>query len=236
MAGTWGAAPLGPTAQYPSGQTTVVGPNQSGQQNPGPNVVYTNPIGTLRTPYNATTSIKDPYGNLWCLTTYGTCGSVEPTWPPSPVYPTLRNPALIATTVSDGSCVWTAINPLGQGIRLSPLPPQAGVVWSIQVVGQMVAPRFHNLTDYLNPLPDNWEWAFKQGFFTQCFRRNPDPKIRARFPQEQQLWLEALDKAVRQSDREPDDFGFYPNSMILDTGWGINPVTPALPFGVWTGG
>jgi len=233
MTGTWGALPLGPTAQYPNGQTTLVGPNQSGQQNPGPNVVYTNPIGVLRTPYNATTAIKDPYGTLWCLTTYGTCGSVEPTWPIAPVYPTLRNPNLLATTVTDGTCVWTAINPFGQGIRISPLPPQAGIVWSIQIVGQMVAPRFFNLTQYLNPIPDTFEWAFKQGFFTQCFRRNPDPKIRARFPQEQQLWLEALDKAVRQADREPDDFGFYVTNIIMDTGWGINPVTPALPFGPW---
>ncbi len=233
--GTWGAAPLGPTAGFPSGQTTVSGPNQSGQQNPGPGVIYTNPVGTLTTPYNATTCITDPNGNLWVLTTFGTCGSTQPSWPLNPVYPTLRNPSLIPTTVTDGSAVWTAINPFGQGIRLSPLPPQSGVVWSIQVVGQMVAPRFFNLTQYLNPLPDAFEWAFKQGFFSQCYRRNPDPKIRARFQQENQIWLDSLDKAVKQMDREPDDFGFYPNSMIMDTGFGVNPITPALPFGPWTG-
>jgi hypothetical protein len=235
MTGTWGAAPLGPTAGFPSGQTTVSGPNQSGQQNPGPGVIYTNPVGTLITPYNATTAISDPYGNLWCLTTFGICGSTQPTWPTNPTYPTLRNPNLIATTVTDGSCVWTAINPKGQGIRLSPVPPQSGVVWQIQAVGQMVAPRFFNLSQYINPIPDNWEWAFKSGFFAQCYRRNPDPKIRARFPQEQQLWLEALDKAVRQADREQDDFGFYPSGMIMDTGFGFNPVTPSQPWGPWSG-
>jgi hypothetical protein len=235
LTGTWGAAPLGPTAGNPSGQTTVAGPNQSGQQNPGPGVIYTNPIGTLVTPYNATTAIADQYGNLWCLTTYGTCGNSTPAFPASPVYPTLRNPNLIATTVTDGSCVWTAINPKGQGIRLSPVPPQSGVVWLIQIVGQMIAPRFTNLSQYLNPLPDNWETHFKQGFFAQCYRRNPDPKVRAKFPQEWQMWLETLDKAVRQADREPDDFGFYPSSMILDTGWGFNPITPAQPFGPWSG-
>jgi len=235
--GTWGAHPLGPTAEFPSGETTVTGPNLTGQQNPGPGVIYTNPVGTLVTPYNAITAITDPNGNLWALTTYGTCGNTEPTWTASPVYPTTRDPNVVASTVTDGSVVWTAINPDGQGIRLSPVPPQSGTVWAIQAVGQKVAPRFFNLKQYLNPLPDAWEWAFKQGFFAECFRRNPDPKVRARYAQEKQYWLENLDKAVKQADREPDDFGFYVGAggMIMDTGWGTNPITPALPFGPWTG-
>ena len=234
--GTWGAQPLGPTAGNPSGQTTLPGPNLTGQQNPGPNVLYTNPLGQLVTPYNATTAITDPNGNLWCLTTYGTCGSVQPTWPTSPIYPTLRNPNLIATTVADGTCVWTAINPYGQGIRLSPMPPQSGVVWAIQLVGQMVAPRFFKLSQYLNPLPDTMEWAFKQFFFAECYRRNADPKVRARYPQERQNALEALDKAVRQYDRERDDFGFYlEDPGVMDTGYGMNLTTPSMPYGPWVG-
>ena len=235
--GTWGAPPLGPTAGFPSGQTTVAGPDLTGLQNPGPGVIYTNPVGTLVTPYNATTAITDPYGQLWCLTTFGTCGATEPVWPTNPTFPTLRNPNILATTVVDGTCVWTAINPKGQGMRISPVPPQSGVVWGIQAVGQMVAPRFFNTQQYLNPLPDAMEWAFKQGFFAECFRRNPDPRVRAKYQQEKQWWLESLDKAVRQYDREPDDFGFYvgANAGIMDTGFGYNPVTPAQPWGPWTG-
>jgi hypothetical protein len=233
--GTWGAQPLGPTAGNPSGTTTLAGPNLTGQQNPGPGVIYTNPVGQLVTPYNATTAIKDPNGNLWSLTTYGTCGSTQPVWPTNPTFPTLRNPNILATTVVDGTSVWTAINPQGQGIRLLPMPPQSGVVWAIQVVGQMVAPRFYNLSQYLNPIPDAVEWCFKQGFFAECFRRNPDPRVRAKYQQERQWWLEALDKAVRQYDREKDDFGFYPGTMVMDTGWGFNPITPAQPWGPWVG-
>lgn len=234
--GTWGQVPLGPTSGNSTGDTTDAGPGLTGQQNPGPNVIYTNPVGSLVTPYNATTAIKDPNGNLWCLTTFGICGSTQPAWPSNPTYPTIRNPNIQPTTVTDGSCVWTAINPFGQGIRLSPIPPQSGVVWAIQVVGQMVAPRFFNTQQNLNPLPDTMEWAFKQGFFTECYRRSPDPKVRAKYPQERQLWLEALDNAVRQYDREPDDFGFYPSDpKVMDTGYGFNPISPALPFGPWTG-
>ena len=234
--GTWGAQPLGPTAGFPSGVTTLPGPNLTGQQNPGPGVIYTNPLGQLVTPYNATTAIKDPNGNLWALTTYGTSGLTEPVWPSNPTFPTLRNPNILATTVVDGTVVWTAINPKGQGIRLSPMPPQSGVVWAVQIVGQMVAPRFFNPQQYLNPLPDTMEWAFKQGFFAECFRRNPDSKVRAKYQQEKQWWLESLDKAVRQYDREPDDFGFYPgNPGVMDTGFGYNPITPSQPWGPWVG-
>lgn len=235
MTGTWGAHPLGPTANNPAGEITVFGPNQSGQQNPGPNVIYINPATTLMTPANGCTAITDPNGNLWCMTTFGICGSTEPAWPTNPVYPTFRDPSIVATTVNDGTCVWTAINPKGQAFRLSPIPPQTGVAWQIQVVGQMRAPRFFSLAQYLEPIPDDYEWAFKQGFFAECYRRSPDPKIRQKYAPERQIWLEALDKAVKQADRELDDYGFYPTQMVMDTGFGINPINPALPFGPWTG-
>jgi len=233
MTGTWGASPLGPTTNNASGVTNGFGPNQSGLQNPGPNVIYTNPLGLLQTPINATTCITDPNGNLWALTTYGTCGATQPNWPTGPVYPTFAAPA-VATTVQDGTCIWTAINPKGQGIRLNPIPPQTGIVWQIQIVGQMRAPRFTSLGQLLNPIPDDYSNYFKQGFFAECYRRNPDPKVRSKYPLERQLWLEALDHAVKQGDRELDDFGFIPASSIMDSGWACDPISPNLPYGPWS--
>ena len=105
---------------------------------------------------------------------------------------------MVATTVTDGTCVWTAIDPNGQAIRLNPIPPLTGVVWLIQPVGQLRAPKYTNLKQYLNPIPDDWYWAVKAGFFAECFRRNPDSKVRARYPQERQMWMENLEKSVRQ--------------------------------------
>lgn len=235
--GTWGAQPAGPTSSNPSGNVETTGPNPGGLQNPGPGVIYTNPIGSLQQPQNATTAIKDPNGNLWALTTYGICGDVQPSWPASPIYPTFKNPTLIATTVPDGTCVWTAIDPKGQGFRLSPIPPQTGIVWLIQPVGQKRAPRFSSMAQTLDPVPDDYEWAFKQGFFAECYRRSPDPKVRSKYTMERQLWLEALDKAVRQSDKELDDFGFYPGSSIMSSGYGaVCGNSPAYPFaGGWSG-
>lgn len=235
QSGTWGAEPQGPVLNNPSGTTTVTGPNGSGLQNPGPGVIYTNPLGTLAQPINATTNITDPNGNLWVVTTFGTCGSTQPVWPTNPTFPTILAPTATATTVTDGSTVWTAINPVGQGFRLDPVPPQSGVVWLINPVAQMKAPRFRSLAQYLEPIPDDFEWAFKQGFFAECYRRNPDQKVYSKYAMAKQNWLESLDKAVRQSDREEDDFGFYPGSSIMETGIGINPVNPAYPFGFWAG-
>jgi len=232
--GTWGANPQGPTAGDLSGNTSSFGPTLRGLQNPGPGVIYTDPKSQLVTPANATTAITDPNGNLWCLTTYGTCGSVQPTWPANPVYPIYNVfPAATATTVTDGTCVWTAINPKGQGMRISPIPSQTGVIWEIQPVGQMRAPRFKNLSQLLNPVPDDYEWAFKQGFFAECYRRSPDAKIRAVFQQEFNLWIAALKGAVSQADREMEDAGFYPGVGVMDTNGYYGYNNPARPYGTW---
>ena len=219
--GVWGEHPFGPTAGNPSGETTSIGGNLTGIQNPGPGVIYTNPIGASPNgPINATTGITDPNGNLWLLTGWGTCGMTQPSWPTNPVYPTFNSPSTVATTVADGTCTWTAINPKGQGFRLNPIPPQTGIVWLIQPVCQARAVTFTSLNQTLDPIPDDYATYFKQGFFAQCYRRSPDPKVRAKFPDEWKLFLEALNKGVMAGQRETDDFGFYPTNSIMQDNYG----------------
>lgn len=229
--GTWGAAPLGPTANNPTGDITSSGVNLSGLQNPGAGVIYTNPIGQNAQPINATTCITDPNGNLWVLTQFGTCGSTEPIWPATNtiVYPTKDQPSLTATTVADGSVVWTAINPYGQGFRMNPCPPQNGVVWVLEVVAQARIVKFSNLNQTIDPVPDDYVSYFRDGFFAQCYRKNPDPKVRARFSEEWGLWLKSLSDAFKMANREMDDFGFYPSKGVMDTGYGVY-VGPAYPW------
>lgn len=241
--GTWGQSPLGPQVVQNAGGGFGInfgngfgggdGINSfgGGMANPGPSVAYTNPIGATQAPINATTCITDPNGNLWVITTYGVCGTSEPTWPVNPTYPTLQNPTATATTVSDGTCVWTAINPKGQGFRLNPIPSQTGTVWLIQPVGQMRAPRFTSLSQTLEPIPDDYATHFKQGFIAECYRRSPDPKVRQRYQLERQIFLEELDRAVRQADREMDDIGFFPGGSIMSTDFsGFFQLRPDYPF------
>lgn len=219
--GTWGATELS---------------TPTGQNNPGPGVVYTNPLTATNQPSNPITQIKDPNGNFWVVTTYGTCGAVQPTWTNPPAYPTLSNPTATASTVTDGTVVWTAINPNGQGFRLNPIPPQQGLVWQINPVAQSRINLFTSLSQTLDPVPDDLYMYFRDGFFTQLYRRSPDPKVRAKFADEYKLWLKSLDDAVKLFDREMDDYSFYPGSSIMSgQGWGwYGPANPYnYPWGGW---
>ena len=208
----------------------------TGCPNPGPGVVYTSPAGLQSCPPNPITCITDAFGNFWVVTTYGTCGPTNPfATNLNPVFPTNQSPNTVATTVTDGSVVWTAVNPKGQGMRINPAPTQTGPMWRLIPVGQQRVPQFTSLAQYLDPVPDDYYAYFKQGFFAQCFRRSPDPKVRARFQEELKVWFKSLDNAVKQGSRETDDWGFYPGYPgVMDTGFGWNPVNPAQPFGPWT--
>lgn len=209
--------------------------NQSltGLPNPGPNVVYTSPVGLSTMPPNPITCVSDAFGNFWVVTTYGTCGSTNPFITNlNPVFPSNQQPNIVATTATDGSVVWTAVNPKGQGIRISPQPSQTGPMWMILPVAQARIPQFTSMSQYLDPIPDDYYAYFKQGFFAQCFRRSPDPKVRARFKEEYAIWFQNLTNAVRQGSREEDDFGFYPGTQVMENcGYGYNQVSPAYPYG-----
>lgn len=208
----------------------------TGLQNPGPGAVYTNPIGMASTPINPVTQVEDAFGHFWVLTTYGTCGITNPFLTDlAPVFPTPLLPNTVATTVMDGTVVWTAVNPKGQGFRLNPMPSQTGPVWEIAPVGQAKIARFTSLGQYLEPIPDDFFTYFQNGFFAQCYRRSPNKDVRSKFSDEWKIWMESLDAAVRQGSREADDFGFVPTSNVMDSGWAFNPVNPAMPYGPWAG-
>jgi hypothetical protein len=222
LAGQWGQA---------TQQSTT------GLVNPGPGAVYTNPSTQFQMPVNPTTCVKDAFGNLWVVTTYGTCGNTNPFITNlNPTYPTLQDPSIVSTTATDGTVVWTALNPKGQGFRINPIPGQTGPVWQIGPVAQNRVARLISYQNYLDPVPDDYYTFFKQGFFAQCYRRSPDPKVRAKFSTEWAIWEKSLTNAVRQGAREEDDWGFYPGSQVMDTGYAYAVITPANPFGPWSGG
>jgi len=216
------------------GQSQVL--SLTGLANPGPGVTYQDPSGLTATPANPITQIKDSFGNFWLLTTYGTCGNVNPfltNQNPNGIYPTFPKPTITPVTVPDGSVVWTAINPKGQGFRLNPMPTQTGPVWQITPIGQARIAPFTKLSQYLEPIPDDYFTYFKDGFFAQCYRYHPDSKIRSKFEGELAIWMKALTMAVNQGSREQDDWGFVPSTNVMDTGWAFNPVNPAMPYGPW---
>ena len=86
---TWGAA----------------NPGNGFSPNPQPNMVISPLIGVTAQPQNPYLQVKDPNGNYWVLTTFGTTGAVQPSWPTNPVFPTVAAPTTVATTIADGSVV-----------------------------------------------------------------------------------------------------------------------------------
>lgn len=216
------------------GQASTV--SLTGLTNPGVGAVYSNPAGAISLPNNPITQVQDAFGNLWVVTTYGACGSVNPFITNlNPQYPTLSAPTTVATTVTDGSVVWTAVNPKGQGFRISPMPSQTGPVWQIAPVAQARIAKFTSLGQYLEPIPDDYFTYFQNGFICQCYRRSADPKVRGKFEAEYKVWMKSLHDAVSQGSREQDDWGFVPTSAgVMDTGYGYPTLSPAQPYGPWS--
>ena len=129
----------------------------TGLVNPGPGVVYTSPVGLTTMPTNPITCVKDSFGNFWVVTGYGTCGGTNPFASNlNPTFPTQQLPATVATMVTDGSVTWTAVNPQGQGIRINPQPAQVGPLWQVLPVGQARVPQFTALSQFLDPVPDDY--------------------------------------------------------------------------------
>lgn len=188
---------------------------------PGPNKLYTQPVGALLTPTNPKINIKDAAGNILVLTAYGTTGATPP-------LATAQSPE--GTTVNDGSCVWTVADPDSQGFRIMPLPPQQGVVYQVNVVAQMKAPPpFTSMQQQLNPIPDDQAGFFREGFIAYCYRISPNPQMRGLFPQNRQLWLSAIEASMKQGDREQTDAGFYPDRSVVAS-QGYADIGPAQPY------
>jgi len=202
------------------------------------NTTYGQMLNVPSGPANPLMQIQDANGNFWVLTNNYTqsvtTGTSQPGWPTNPVYPTYANPTTIATTVNDGTAVWTAINPKGQGFRVNPLPPQTGVVYQVNPICQTRPVTFTKLSQTLDPIPDDYASYFRQGFITHCYRHSPEMKVRGKFQSEFALWMQAMEQATAKSDRERDSAGFYPSQGLLDSNYTID-VGPAWPFGGFTG-
>lgn len=188
---------------------------------PGANQVYTNPLGAVQTPTNPTTNIRDANGNILVLTTYGTTGVTAPV---------LAVNAPAGTTVNDGTCVWTVADPKAQGIRVSPLPPQSGLVYQMYIIAQARPIRFTSMEQTLDPIPDDYSKYFADGFIAYSHRHSPNPAVQQRFQQRQADWFKALFDARGQGDRERDAAMFVPSRGIMDSPSAI-PIGPAWPYG-----
>lgn len=188
---------------------------------PGPAAVYTPLLGAPQTPTNPPIAFIDGNGNILLLTIFGTTGATAPQAPAS-------SPA--GTVVADGTCVWVVCDPFAQGFRVSPLPPQSGVVYQVNLIAQAKPLVFANLSQMIDPIPDDFAGSFRDGFMAYCYKMSPDPKISAQFLQRWQMWQATLLETAKQGDKERDNAGFFPDRGVMAPG-DVGPVGPANPYG-----
>jgi hypothetical protein len=173
---------------------------------PGPGIIYTNPVGQAITNNNNVTNITDANGNILVLTQYGTTGTTPPLAPVN---------AAAGYFITDGTCIWTVADPLAQGFRFLPRPPMGGNVWLVRIFAQMKQPpRFINLGQFIDPIPDEYSKWFIDGFIAYAHRYSSNPAVLARFDKMKQAWLDSVAAAARQGDREDESKGFYPDQPI----------------------
>jgi hypothetical protein len=189
---------------------------------PGAGQTYTNPLGATAMPNNPTTNILDKNGNILYLTTYGTTGLTAPF---------LAADATVGSTVNDGTCVWTKADPKAQGFRLSPLPPQQGIVFQVCIFAQARPVRFTSMAQTLDPITDDCAKYFQDGFIAIAHRHTTAPVVRARYEKLRADWIESVMQAVRQNNRESTDVGFYPDrGIVQSTDINVVPVGPFWPY------
>jgi hypothetical protein len=187
---------------------------------PGPGIIYTNPISQTTQNNNKQTSILNPDGDILTLTKYGVTGLVPPVappWTPPPSDPDAQEPEdyPVGIVIVDGTCEWTVCDPHAQGFRFTPRPPSGGNVWLCRLFAQRKAPpRFVNLQQYLDPIPDDYMKWFTDGFIAYAHRYSSNPAVTAKFQMMRQNWLDAMGAAAKQGDREDESKGFFPDRPI----------------------
>jgi hypothetical protein len=173
---------------------------------PGPGVVYTNPVGQAAPNNNKPTNIYDAAGNILVLTQYGTTGASAPSG---------TTGAAAGVVIPDGSCQWTVADPNAQGFRFLPRPPTGGNVWLMRIFAQMKQPpRYINLGQFIDPIPDEYAKWFIDGFIAYTHRYSTNPAVLARYPLMKREWLESVAAAARQGDKEDEAKGFFPDQAI----------------------
>jgi hypothetical protein len=198
--------------------------------NPQPGQTITQPIGQQSAPANPNLQVRDPNGNLWVLTQFGTLGLSQPTWPTSPVYPTYKNPSIVPTVVDDGTAQWTAVNPNGQGFRVSPMPPMTGIAYQVWPVWQCRPIQLTTMQQVLEPIPDDVVPLFFDGLVAVLWQQHPDPKVRIKHIDAINQWEKSLNDAKHSGDRTRDSAIMYPSDPIMQTGGSWVP-SPAFPWG-----
>lgn len=185
---------------------------------PGASTVYVPPLASDGggPSQNPLTLIKDTNGNYQKVTTYGTTGTVQPTWPAAA--------SVAGTTTTDGTVVWTVQDPYSVCLRTDCLMTSGAIVLQIDCAYQMAPNSITTLSGTFAPIPDSLRYVILQGFIALCARnagRNDANTFLIG-------WEQSIVEALQGGKREPQEFGFSPASSLQ----GGSP-TPVVPYGAY---
>lgn len=155
---------------------------------------------------------------------YGTSGAVQPVLPVS---------SAAGTPVVDGTVTWTVADPNGVAIRIVPLPAQSGLAWLIAPVYQVKPPKILSLQTFIDPIPDDYAFLFRQGCLAKAYQHAGTRNANAAYSE----WEETIMIALRAADREREEASFYPSQGLTGGSpykYGL-PIGPAWPYD-WQGG
>jgi len=110
--------------------------------------------------------------------------------------------------------VWSVQDPYGIAFRLDFLATFNSQVWQIKPVFQMKPPNITSLNQTIYPIPDDLSYLVKQGFLAYCYKQVDH----AKFLVEYQQWQQKIQLAMGASDRENQEFGFYPSEPLAGSG------------------
>jgi hypothetical protein len=88
------------------------------------------------------------------------------------------------------------------------------LVWQLRVLYQKQPPNILTLTQNIFPIPDSLNYLVKQGFLAYCTKQTDMSKFAGEYAQ----WLEDIQSAMGSSDRQANEFGFYPAAPIQGGG------------------
>lgn len=186
-------------------------PNSSAQLStwPGEGVLFQNPLASQGggPGSNPPTAISDPNGNIQVVTGYGVTGA-GPTWPAAG--------AAAGTVTNDGTVQWTVQDPNGIAWRIDFIASFGSNVWQFNPIYQAKPPNITSLSQKIAPIPDDLSYLVKRGFLAYCYEQVDHAKFQIAYAE----WQQAIKDALGASDREEQEFGFYPADPIQGGGTG----------------
>ena len=125
------------------------------------------------------------------------------------------------TLTSPDGLQWTVQDPNGIAFRLDQVASFGSQVYQISPVYQLKPPNITSLSQTIAPIPDDLSYLVKRGFLAYCYEQVDHAKFTIAYAE----WQAAIKEALGASDREDQEFGFYPaDAMQSGTGGGYDYV------------